>query len=318
MGTNVSVQDNVSITDIVNTNLTQISNDIDNGIVASATSNQTFNVTARGIRTKGDFNASQKTNMSMNAILNTNSKLSADLANQVTNQIEKKLKNDLEQVNKDLNIGQTNIAKTKNETVSKIKNNLSQIIKTGINNTVQSTTSGVQAFFVDLEFADIGGNVNLGQESQIATVAKSISETIAEAAVKNVTETVDKTALENTVKQKNAGVDIMAFASIFLVIVLVVGGGALYLMPNNPLTAMLSRGATTPPKKVGGGLEDIINTVGGTNNFIGIMVAIVVLILLLQYKIYVDYKKMMQNTIYAHIANQKKYKPPFTIFNYIL
>ena len=72
MGANVSIQENVSISDIVNNNLTQISNDINSGIITTSSSNQTFNINARGIYVAGDFNASQKTDIAMSAILNNN------------------------------------------------------------------------------------------------------------------------------------------------------------------------------------------------------------------------------------------------------
>lgn len=308
MGANVSIQENVSISDIVNNNLTQISNDINSGIITTSSSNQTFNVTARGISVAGDFNAFQKTDIAMNAILNTNNNLSNDLANKVSAEVEKKLKNDLEQVNKDLNLGQVNIGKTSNVGITATKTNLTNIIKTGINSTVTSGSSGIQVFHVDLEYASVGGNVNLGQESQIKTIAKSISENIAQNAIKNESSTIDKAALENVVKQKNAGIDIMAFASMFMIGVIFIGGGVIYMMPKNPLTGMLSSTPTAPAVTLG----------GGSKNFIGILVAIVVLLLMVQYKIYIDWKEMKQNTYYAEIIRQKGMKPPFTIFNYIL
>lgn len=324
MGANVSIQENVSISDIVNNNLTQISNDINSGIITTSSSNQTFNINARGIYIAGDFNASQKTDIAMSAILNTNNDLSTTLANKVSAEIEKKLKNDLEQVNKDLNVGQANIGITSNVGITKTTTNLNNLIKTGINNTVKSDAYGTQMFNIDIEYASVGGNVNLGQESQIKTVAKSISENIAQNAIQNVSTVIDKAQFENVVKQKNAGIDIMAFASMFMVGVIFIGGGVIYM--TSSAKSMISKGISLPitalsnapnGETVGGGIEDMIDTIG-SKNFIGILVAIVVLLLIVQYKIYIDWKEMKQNTYYAEIIRQKGMKPPFTIFNYIL
>jgi hypothetical protein len=131
--------------------------------------------------------------------------------------------NELTQANEGLNLGQLNISNSKQRTSTYIENNVENIIKTAINNSVRGETVGRQYMPVDLENVILkGSSIVFNQEMQIKAIAKNVSTSIVKNVIKNAL-TADVTKdLTNKTEQLNKGLDM--FAIFGLIAVVSIGG----------------------------------------------------------------------------------------------
>lgn len=212
MGTNISVQDNESLTSIVNKSVTETSSEFENSSTTSSSSKQTISV--KIIKSiAGNINASMKTSIGVTAILQADTNVMTKLTTDLTAKVNKTLTNSLTQLNKDLNFGQTNAASVKNKTVNNTVNDVTNSVKLGIKNSVEMDVSGEQitAFIIDQSKI---GNLSINMESIITTLSSNIAKAIADTSVKNTLTAEEKTELTNIVSQTNAGLDVMALMTI--------------------------------------------------------------------------------------------------------
>jgi uncharacterized membrane protein YoaK (UPF0700 family) len=225
MGTNVSKQMIESTTEIVNNSLTQISSEIENSISANTTSIQTMNLDWKNVKINCSVNISQTATVSVSVMLQNTAKLANDLTNRLSGQLTEKLVNDLQQANEGLNLLSTNISSSTQKTSSYLKNNIKNVIHTGIKNSIKINSMGVQTLNMDLSGSVINcpssGVFRVSQKMQLDTIAKNISTALVTNAIKNSLDASVIKELKNKTKQLNEGLSF----SFGLIILLVVGGG---------------------------------------------------------------------------------------------
>ena len=212
MGTNISVQDNESLTSIVNKSVTKTASEFKNSSTTSSSSDQTISVKIIKSIT-GNINASMKTSIGVTAILQADTNVMTKLTNDLTANVNKRLNNNLTQLNKELNFGQTNVASVKNKTVNNTVNDVTNSVTLGVQNSVEMDVSGKQitAFIIDQSKI---GNMTINMESIITALSSNIAKAIADTSVKNTLDSKEITDLTNTVSQTNDGLDVMAFMTI--------------------------------------------------------------------------------------------------------
>ena len=235
MGVNVSNQMIDSTTSMVSNALNEISADIKSSTSSYTIADQEMSIVFDGVTsTDSTFNFNQKMDLTVSTMLESSSDLSNDLSNKLESKLQETLSNELKQANEDLNLGQLNISNAQTSTNAYIEQNLSTIIKTGIDNSVKRDTNGRQympARFLDSTFKN--STVNVNQEMVMDLVAKNVSTNI----VKNVIKNAIKGDVHKEVKQKadqlNAGIDIMAMFSVLIVIV----GGVVFVSSSKTINA---------------------------------------------------------------------------------
>ena len=224
MGANVSNQMIESTTSIVSDALTEISSTVNTSTSSYTQATQEMPVTIRGMRAiKSPLVFNQNLDLAVTTMLQSVTTLSTDLTNKLKAKLKETMVNELKQANEGLNLGQLNISNSEQSTKSYIENNVENIIKTTINNSVHGETVGKQYMPVDLENVILkGSSVVFNQEMQIKAIAKNVSTSIVKNVIKNAL-TADVTKdLKNKTEQLNKGLDM--FAIFGLIAVVIVGG----------------------------------------------------------------------------------------------
>ena len=177
MGTNVSKQNNKSLTDVVSESIAEVQVDVSNSTTSSSYSYQNINIDLSG-SSIGTITVTQISDITTKALLNSDANIISELSSKLSTKATDNLKATLTQANEKLNIGQTNIGIVNQEVEKNIKNNIKQLIKTGISNASIVATRTDQGMFIRAANAKIG-NIVLTQESLIKSISESISKTIA-------------------------------------------------------------------------------------------------------------------------------------------
>ena len=225
MGANISSQLNESTTKVVNNVLTDIAVKIDNNVLSVQNINQTIYLAIVDSKVAGDVKVQQKAAMSVTAILQADTNLKNTIANDITTKLKETMANTVKQANSDLNIGQANIAVAENRTNSYIETNIKTLLSTGLENSVTNIGNSRSVLNMDVIRSEVGGNVDISQESQITAISKNIAKTIVENSIKNALTTDITKELSNTADQKNTGINLIAGLGLIVVIV----GGVLIL-----------------------------------------------------------------------------------------
>jgi len=227
MGANVSNQMIESTTSMVSNAMTEISTTVNSSTSSYTAATQEMPVRIKGLRmTNSSITFNQKADLAVTTMLESSNELSNDLTNKLKATLKETLINDLTQANEGLNLGQLNISNAQQSTSTYIENNVENIIKTAVNNSVSQTTDGRQYMPVDVENVIMkGSSIVFNQEMQIKAIAKNISTNIVNNVIKN-TLTADVTKeLTNKTEQLNKGLNIFA---IFGIIAVVIVGGVGY------------------------------------------------------------------------------------------
>jgi hypothetical protein len=136
MGTNISKQSVESLTSVVNNSLMKVTTELKNENLTQQSSYQLMDINMDGVRGCMGINATQEAEVTANVMAANSSVIANKMKADLMNSIKKEITNTLNQTNKDLNLGQTNIAALDLSSKSYIENNLEFDIKTGITNTV--------------------------------------------------------------------------------------------------------------------------------------------------------------------------------------
>ena len=237
MGANISSQLNESTTKVVNNVLTDIAVKIDNSVQSVQNIDQTTNFSMVDSKVGGDINISQEATMTVTAILEADTNLKNEIANEIKTKLKETMANTVKQANTDLNIGQANIAVAINKTNSYIENNIQNLLSTGVSNSVKNVGKTKTILNMEVIRSEVGGNINITQKAQITAISKNIAKTIVENSIKNALTTDITKDLTNIADQKNTGINLIA--GLGLIVVIVGGVLAIKLLPTNAkLTGM--------------------------------------------------------------------------------
>jgi hypothetical protein len=230
MGTNISKQSVESLTSVVNNSLMKVTTALKNENLTKQSSYQSMSINATRVSCAGII-ATQEAEVIANVMANNSSEIANKMKADLINSVKKEITNTLKQTNKDLNLGQTNIAALDLSSKSYIENNLEFDIKTGITNTVSVSQDGSQ--IMNFNITDFtcpnGGTLTFNQRSTMTVVAENISKNIVDNTIKAAVTNDIKEKLKQDVAQLNKGIDIFAMFAVLIIVVCVVLGGYAYL-----------------------------------------------------------------------------------------
>ena len=292
-GENEVSNTNKQTTDVITNSLSSISNDLTNEIRQDVTASQKMNIQAGNITLSGEgtecnIKATQDMAIGVHSVLSAVTSLDstqmADLATKVSNSQSQQL----EQVNKKLNLGNSNKAEVDNEIRTHIESNMESIVSNSIMNMNMTTVSTSQENIVKLgDITAMDGakcNLEFNQNMALDIVSEQMSDQAASSlqSLKSYSDVANKQT--TAISQLNEGIEPMASSgsscgSCIISVIAIVAGGLLPLlvpggggdegeevMDNQQLDAELNQemGGGAPPrrrkmkykkKQSGGGFE---------------------------------------------------------------
>jgi len=332
MGTNISKTDNTSLTNAINNSISEVQTDVENKVTSSSYSYQDLDIDIGYVKSD-TFKVVQISDVTTKALLHSDTEIVSALATKLSNKAAADLSASLDQTNKDLNFGATNVGITRQIINNNTINNMNSMIKNGIKNASVVVTTVNQEMKVRIGHAEIK-KFEITQES----IIKSISESIASAIVKSTAETIasnESTAkLKSIVKQKNEGLDIMAFMSLVAVGFVVVGcvmivksagvaekciDGADNCVKVMEAGVKIAKEAKGTPGMYGGMYENTNKGIYGgvtdtTKKTAFGFIVFLVIVLCVQYYIHTQYMNLKENPITGEMVNKD---PPMTIFRFL-
>lgn len=248
MGTNVSSQLVESTTKIVNEAMTNIANDSSNITKSSAMGYQTATVNAQGAQlVRCPITITQDANVTSQAFADSRTNYQTDLTNTLATKLQEQIDQKLSQVNKELNIGQTNVADITTRSKAYIENNLATIIKSSISNVVDVSAGSTQTATINLQGVRcVDSPQGIRQEALIAVMAQNISQSAVTNIIKNSVSTDIQKKIEQSVAQTNSGINPFALVGIIL-LVLVLIGSAVFFVPKMLKKKSSATASTIPP-----------------------------------------------------------------------
>lgn len=332
MGTNVSKTDNSSLTNAINNSISEVQTDVENNVTSSSYSYQDLDIDIGYIKSD-TFKVVQITDVTTKALLNADTNVMSALATKLSNKAAAALNSTLDQTNKDLNFGATNVGITKQVVNQNIINNMNSIIKTGIKNSAVAITSVDQKMMVRIRNGEIK-NFEITQKSIIESISDSIAATVNKSTATAVASNEATSELKSIVKQKNEGLDIMAFLSIAVIGATVVGCIMVVKSASvaekcledgdgcTKVIAAVSDAAAKSKGIYGGDIYDsqlvdkkIFGGVTKTTRNVAFgFIIVLIIIICIQYYIHTQYKNMKENPITGDMVNKD---PPMTIFRFL-
>lgn len=328
MGTNVSKTDNVSLTNSINNSISEVQTDVENNVTSSSYSYQDLEINFGFIKNTKNLTFEQISDVTTKALLNSDTNIISELATKLSNKASADLSSTLDQTNKDLNFGATNVGTTRQLIAQNITNNMKSMIKTGIKNSSIGITVVDQKMKVSVVGTENVENITISQKAIIKSLSESIASTIAKQTATAVASNETTAEIKAIVKQKNEGLDIMAFMSIAAVGLAVVayvfvvksaavadtclknGEGCSQVINSVSNAAAKSKGVGS----YGGSIYET-EVVGGvtdkTKNIAMGFIVFLIIVLCIQYYIHTQYMNMKENPIIGDMVNEK---PPRTIF----
>lgn len=216
MGTNYSRQSIESMTKITNEIITNTITKVQNSAEVNIRQYNRINVDLRGAHLRNcGINVVQRSNIAAQAMVNATTTVSKDIATQMETKLQETITNSLEQINKGINIPpQSNIANITTRTMTEVGARIENIIHDSIDNTVKMNVDNLQEILMDLRGITMtcrrGEGLNITQESTINIVATVIAKNIVDLVMKSSSIVDVIKDVENSVKQKNEGIDLMA------------------------------------------------------------------------------------------------------------
>lgn len=217
MGANVSNQSISSLSRIITNTLNKSITNIKNTVNVKQYIKQDMDLAIDSVNC--DLHISQEGKLIGNLVLKNNAKLIQQVKNDAASKLQELVKNKLDQVNKGLNLGQMNIANVHTTTNTFIENNLSNIIRDEISSTISSSSDIDQKITLHVGSWDCKEGSTISQSGIIKTLASNISTSIVDNFMTNKSVTDIQKKVEQSVSQKNIGLDF----SIILVLVIVGG-----------------------------------------------------------------------------------------------
>jgi hypothetical protein len=209
MGTNVSKQTGEKLTELVNNTINNYTTNIEKSSSSSSYSNQTFKLKFRNVNCSG-FSVNQVSSVKLDIINKNTTALSTVITSEVKNSIENLTKIAIDQQNKDLSIGQTNVANIEEKTTTYINNDLENNINNILKETFTSSSSGNQLQDIDITGSNLG-KCNFDQRGIIENISRNLSDVIMNGVTASFTDSEIDSITENELAQKNTGINVMIF-----------------------------------------------------------------------------------------------------------
>ena len=277
-GKNDITNTNKQTTDVITNSLSSISNDLTNEIRQDVTAVQKMNIEAGNITLSGQgtectIKATQDMAVGVQGVLNAVTKLDSQTNGGIVTKVSNSQSQQIEQVNKKLNLGNSNKANVDNEIKTHIESNMESIVSNSITNMNMTTVSTAQENIVKLgDITAMDGakcNLEFNQNMALDIVSEQISDQTS-TSLQSLKSYSDVTNKQTTaISQLNEGIEPMAScgssgSSCIISVIAIVAGGLLPLltpggdgeegeaeMENQQLDAELNyeMGGGAPPKK---------------------------------------------------------------------
>lgn len=217
MGANVSTQSVKSVSKLVNNVLNDISSEISMETTSTSSSKQYMKIVLRGLNCD-NINSSQGMSNKLVALSKLNSTQLNDIESKLKNKVSKEIQLLAKQKNSGLNLGQMNVSTMNTLIDNYVANNISNVIKTKISNSIKNTTDGEQIMEIDARGIKCKNFVS-SQEMVIEQLSTNIAETLVSNTMKTVAENEDLQKVTLKADQENAGLT-MGFGIVILIVVL--------------------------------------------------------------------------------------------------
>lgn len=327
-GENEISNTNKQTTNVITESLSSISNDLTNEIRQDVAASQKLKITAGNITLSGegtecDIKATQDMAVGVHGVLSAVTSLDSTQMAELATKVANSQSQQLEQVNKKLNLGNSNKAKVDNDITTHIQSDMKSIVENSITNMNMTTVSTAQENIIKLgDITAMDGakcNFEFNQNMALDIVSEQMSDQVTSSlqSLKSYTDVSNKQS--TAISQLNEGIEPIASSGsscgscIISVIAIVAGGLLPALIPsrdNEASTQMDNRnldadlnyemGGGAPPKRrkmkynkkqSGGGFE---------MTPVKIMILIICAILLFFFGFYV----------YTYWSTQPKYLSP--------
>lgn len=245
MGTNYSSQQVKTTTKVINDSLSKVVTDINNRTDTNIRTDQSVVVDMEGASLKGcPVTVSQNANLAANVMMQATNQVSSDLSTDILTSVQDTISQSLDQVNEDLNLGQTNVAKVQSDANEYVETNIQSIVENSINNIMSVSAGGGQNILFKAKYLTCNNSpITLTQDLTIDTVAQNVSQSILEQVVSNTSVSDVVSEVDQQVSQKNAGLNLG-----ILFLILIVGGVIFLLMKFAPGGTSSGSGSTVMSK----------------------------------------------------------------------
>jgi hypothetical protein len=276
-GENEISNTNKQTTNVITESLSSISNDLTNEIRQDVTASQKMtinagNITLSGEGTECNITATQDMAVGVHGVLSAVTSLDSTQMAELATKVANSQSQQLEQVNKKLNLGNSNKAKVDNDITTHIQNEMTSIVNNSIKNMNMTTVSTSQENIIKLgDITAMDGakcNLEFNQNMALDIVSEQMSDQVTSSlqSLKTYTDVSNKQS--TAISQLNEGIEPMASSGsscgscIISVIAIVAGGLLPALIPsggnegraqmdNSNLDADLNyeMGGGAPPKR---------------------------------------------------------------------
>lgn len=243
-GENEVSNTNKQTTDVITNSLSSISNDLTNEIKQDVTAVQKMNIEAGNITLSGEgtecnIEATQDMAVGVHGVLSAVTKLDSAQMAELSTKVSNSQSQQLEQVNKKLNLGNSNKAEVDNEIKTHIESNMESIVSNSITNMNMTTVSTAQENIVKLgDITAMDGakcNFKFNQNMALDIVSEQISDQTSTSlqSLKSYSDVANKQS--TAISQLNEGIEPMASSgssgsSCIISVIAIVGGGLLPLL----------------------------------------------------------------------------------------
>ena len=229
MGANTSSQTSKQISSVVNESLNRSITTMSTSVVTQTDLNQSINVSFQNSTAMG-FRITQDGRIAVNTLTKLSNSAMKTLSNEIENKLLQAIDQGSKQKNSGINLGQVNTSIQNQEMKTFVRNNIQNIIETNINNAITNRTSGSQTISVSIINSDFSGVFELSQYSLIENISNNIAKNVVKETMSNkaITESDQKGSQSNT--QENVGLN-FGFGGIFLFFFAMVAYGV-YKMRN--------------------------------------------------------------------------------------
>ena len=205
MGTNVSTNISEKTNTIVNNTINNYSTNIENSASFSASSNQMINLKFKRVNC-GILSVKQFNSVKLNIINSNIQGLTTAITTALKNNLEGITSNVIEQQNKDLTFGQTNISTITEKLDNYVSNSLQNDISYTLKNTFSSDSSNSQQLFVDVE-GSVMKECKFDQDAIVENISRNITQTIMSNFIGTFSDQELKSITQNETTQKNTGIN---------------------------------------------------------------------------------------------------------------
>lgn len=226
MGSNQSTSSSTSISEILNTSITEHTQSTRDSLQQRLQMSQTQNIRVGDIDINGDcrFSVNQTMTAELSATLQALHNMSSDTISSISADVAQQLETRLTQVNEELNLGQSNEASsssyTRNSIENAIRNTQEQMSETFMD------MGAVMNQEQDIELGNIkctgSGEIELNQTMVIDMFASQVSETLFSATSDNQALASAAQSITTSIEQKNKGVDVMASCVTSIIVIIII------------------------------------------------------------------------------------------------